>query len=170
MTRITLMPAMIKDRADAKATGRATYLGGLCKHGHGQERLTRDGSCVQCDRERRKVFSKTEIFRKRRRLYEARYRKKHSEKFLAYRREWRYGINKDTFDQQMIAQKRRCAICRTKFTRNADACIDHNHETGNVRGLLCHPCNTGLGYFRDEPIRLKSAARYLEVSNVDRER
>jgi len=40
--------------------------------------------------------------------------------------------------------------------------IDHDHETGKIRGLLCHRCNTGLGFFLDNPHFLTNAAFYLE--------
>lgn len=40
--------------------------------------------------------------------------------------------------------------------------IDHDHESGNVRGLLCHPCNVVLGFVRDNPDRLRALINYLE--------
>lgn len=52
---------------------------------------------------------------------------------------------------------RACAICQV------DECLvgDHDHETGNARGVLCRNCNVGLGYLGHDPERLESAARYL---------
>ena len=50
--------------------------------------------------------------------------------------------------------------------------IDHDHETGKERGLICGHCNTGLGFFRDNPKALRSAASYLlrppGVNDIDR--
>lgn len=60
-------------------------------------------------------------------------------------------------------QNNRCAICSHHPKRAADLVIDHNHKTGEVRGLLCSKCNTALGMFRDSPLVLEAALDYLEV-------
>lgn len=54
-----------------------------------------------------------------------------------------------------------CAVCREPFTKQPF--IDHDHETNNRRSFLCHPCNCGLGHFRDNPEYLRLAAAYLEA-------
>jgi Fe-S oxidoreductase len=51
-----------------------------------------------------------------------------------------------------------CMICG----KHAEA-IDHNHDTGELRGRLCHNCNRGLGLFADDPNLLRTAAEYLEM-------
>ena len=56
-----------------------------------------------------------------------------------------------------------CAICRSSDTRSKGRRfhIDHDHETGEVRGLLCGPCNTGIGGLNDDPDCLLTAVAYL---------
>lgn len=54
-----------------------------------------------------------------------------------------------------------CAICGGRNS-DRDLAVDHNHITGEVRGLLCTRCNMGLGYFMDNPRLLASALVYLE--------
>ena len=50
-----------------------------------------------------------------------------------------------------------CAICRQVPPTD----VDHDHNTGGVRGLLCHLCNVGVGWFRNDPERMEAAARYI---------
>lgn len=57
----------------------------------------------------------------------------------------RYGINLDEFDTMLSKQCGQCAICGT--TPNENLTVDHCHRTGNVRGLLCRPCNSRLAIF-----------------------
>ena len=45
--------------------------------------------------------------------------------------------------------------------------VDHDHETGKVRGLLCNRCNLATGLFEDSTINLRSAVRYLNFSHAD---
>lgn len=56
-----------------------------------------------------------------------------------------------------------CAICGKDIREGAKLVhIDHCHETGAIRGILCHNCNVGLGHFKDSVDRLQSAIDYLE--------
>jgi hypothetical protein len=70
----------------------------------------------------------------------------------------RYGIGADDFDRLVEAQGGVCAICGRPDPEH----VDHDHETGDVRGILCFNCNGGLGQFRDDVDALFAAAAYLE--------
>jgi hypothetical protein len=63
----------------------------------------------------------------------------------------------DTYDRQEEC----CAICK-KEIQLSESAIDHNHVTGEFRGVLCKQCNRALGMFRDSPTILRNAIDYLE--------
>lgn len=80
----------------------------------------------------------------------------------------RYGIAVEEIQKLDEAQHGCCAICGTHKSQIPHAAfkhnplvIDHDHETGTVRGLLCPTCNAGLGHFKDNPTLLFKAAAYL---------
>jgi hypothetical protein len=70
----------------------------------------------------------------------------------------RYGITAKDADAMLAAQAGVCAIC----LRAPAGHVDHDHETGAVRALLCFNCNGGLGQFKDDPAVLRAAADYIE--------
>lgn len=70
----------------------------------------------------------------------------------------KYLADDDDLRELYHKQGGRCAICQRK--RKLD--IDHDHDTDEVRGLLCGPCNRGVGLLGDTPDMLRAAARYLE--------
>lgn len=57
-----------------------------------------------------------------------------------------------------------CAICKGSLDK---PCVDHSHETGAIRGILCIPCNTGLGAFKDNTESLANAIEYLEQASYN---
>jgi len=74
-----------------------------------------------------------------------------------------YGLESKQYDDLFLKQNGSCAICGThqkdiKMALN----VDHNHNTGEVRGLLCHSCNRGIGLLKDSKDILKNAIGYLE--------
>jgi len=73
----------------------------------------------------------------------------------------KHGISEAAFHTMVEAQGGKCAICAQPPKRGR-LHIDHNHQTGAVRGLLCSPCNTGLGLFAENPQNLNSAISYLQ--------
>ena len=80
----------------------------------------------------------------------------------------RHGMTVDDYDSILISQSGSCAICKTKDPggENGRFCVDHDHKTGIVRGLLCNPCNWGIGHLRDNPEILRSAIQYLEKNRT----
>jgi hypothetical protein len=74
-----------------------------------------------------------------------------------------YGLTEQQFEDMAAAQEYKCQICFRSDSqeRYNKLTIDHCHETGKVRGLLCLRCNTALGKFGDDPRRLLRAAQYL---------
>jgi hypothetical protein len=120
--------------------------------------------------------------------YQALYRDKNREKLNAYYRDYhqrrkndpayaegrkrsmhmarkkaKYGITRDDYDAMWTAQQGACAICGCNLRETRQVDTDHDHVTGEVRGLLCNGCNTGLGSFADCPERLEAAAQYIRT-------
>ncbi len=105
--------------------------------------------------------------KKERREYLKKWRQQNPEKNDEINREWqlaRYGVTGEWYEAQMVAQGGKCAICGTtepgKGRRSKYMCVDHDHETGRVRGLLCHKCNLALGLFASSQ-NLQKAQEYL---------
>lgn len=74
-----------------------------------------------------------------------------------------YGMTADDYNLLLEHQQNRCAICGDEPNEKRLS-VDHCHETGRVRGLLCSLCNRALGGFRDDVRFLKNAIHYLERS------
>jgi hypothetical protein len=69
-----------------------------------------------------------------------------------------YGLTEERFAEMLAETGGYCPICEHAMTPPA---VDHDHETGEVRGLLCRRCNSALGMLRDDPITIERAANYL---------
>lgn len=76
-------------------------------------------------------------------------------------RRWRlqktYGLSLESFNTLLESQGNRCAICQGV----SEFCVDHDHDTGQVRGILCQSCNRALGMMKDNPSIAQQAAEYL---------
>jgi hypothetical protein len=83
-------------------------------------------------------------------------------KLLESRRKTTYGITREETIDMLLEQDFCCPIC-LKPLDLSDFCVDHNHETGVVRGLLNRGCNSALGKFDDNVATLTRAQAYLEV-------
>lgn len=74
----------------------------------------------------------------------------------------RFGITNEDYFEYLKLQCNRCAICKTPAEENKYLHVDHDHITGEIRGLLCKQCNHGLGNFRDNKKYLRYAIEYLD--------
>ena len=74
----------------------------------------------------------------------------------------KYGLSLAEYESISALQGDCCAICRRVPTEGHSLHIDHDHDTGRIRGLLCFCCNNALGDFDDDPSVLRAALRYLE--------
>ncbi len=77
-----------------------------------------------------------------------------------YRLKKEWGMSLQEYERRLLNQGGRCAICKG-VSRNRALAIDHNHLTGEIRGLLCQNCNIALGLFKDSPEMIQEALCYL---------
>lgn len=83
------------------------------------------------------------------------------------RRSWlmrSYGITPEQYDELVAQQNGACATC---LRSDLPLVVDHCHVTERVRGLLCNPCNSGIGHFREDREAMARAIRYLEANMLD---
>lgn len=73
----------------------------------------------------------------------------------------KYGMSQIDFDRLLEEQGGVCAVCSGKPSRR-NFCVDHDHASGDVRGILCGECNIGLGKFKDSVDSLEAAIEYLK--------
>lgn len=78
-----------------------------------------------------------------------------------------YGITLSEYENMLKAQNGVCAICFHVSDDGKNLCVDHNHDTGEVRGLLCSKCNTAIGLLKENTDYLLSAIKYLNYNVRD---
>ena len=136
-------------------------------------------SCKACQRTASSEWKKQNPEKSREMLYS--WRDKNMDKMTAATERWRernpekqqanarryglrrFGITPEQYDAMLASQQYSCAICRkhqTLFKRRL--AVDHNHETGKVRSLLCDNCNKGIGCLQEDPAIFTAALDYLK--------
>jgi len=124
-----------------------------------KRRISPDGlgyRCSECrtayrlkSREKRKVYA---------RKYDAEHRTENTNRHLKRT----FGITLADYDEMLEAQGGCCAICGTTPWENKQRLgVDHDHETGRIRGLLCKSCNRAIGFLQDSPELCRLAMLYL---------
>ena len=86
---------------------------------------------------------------------------------LGYNLQSKYGISLQQYRDLLEQQNHKCAICGTHDPgeHHGRFCVDHDHKTSHIRGLLCHNCNSALGNFYDCIPNLLSAVKYLQSAD-----
>jgi DNA-directed RNA polymerase subunit RPC12/RpoP len=88
--------------------------------------------------------------------------KERQKKYLAAWNRYKIsGFTQEEYDEKLKQQEYKCAICGTSDSGPMAFHADHDHKTGQKRGVLCHKCNTGLGLLKDSIEVLCSAIEYL---------
>jgi hypothetical protein len=78
-----------------------------------------------------------------------------------YKLRTQFGLTTEEYRGMITIQNNRCITCGTEFDEQIKPQVDHCHNTGKVRGLLCRPCNTSLGLLKENPETLKNLITYL---------
>ena len=99
--------------------------------------------------------------RKRLNEYQKKWSKKNPEKCRRIRIKFTHSLSHEEWQEMWDNQDGKCLICGKKFKNPSDACVDHNHETKTIRGLLCLKCNFGISNFNDNPKLTARATEYL---------
>ena len=103
-------------------------------------------------------YHKSEYFKN----YAMKYRKDPKKKKERRRRDlYVYGLTYEEYEKLLEEQNNTCKICKGVSHNGKSLCVDHDHISGKVRGLLCDKCNRGLGCYNDDISLLLEAINYL---------
>jgi hypothetical protein len=80
----------------------------------------------------------------------------------------KFGITIAERDAMLAAQGGSCLICMTTTPKGKGWCVDHDHKTGRIRGILCAHCNVFIGFCRESVIVLERAITYIEANDASR--
>ena len=116
--------------------------------------------CYHKDNKRRRKLANRERELALHKVRSDRYRVKHPRKGKNYHRLKRYGLSPERYDKMFVEQAGKCRICLRTFVGLPH--IDHDHNTGKVRGLLCRWCNSGIGFLLENEFIFGRAVAYLK--------
>lgn len=128
-----------------------------------QRRGAPDGKrtyCKKCDDARKTIWYQSN--RHKSTGYSRKWQKANPEKVLDMHLQREFGISIEDYRALFAEQSGVCAICQGPGKPEKRLSVDHNHNTGKIRGLLCDSCNHSLGLLKESPEVLRRAAEYLE--------
>lgn len=130
-----------------------------------KDNATKDGLAYECKDCRKIVAKKSrKTNSKRIREYAKKWRQDNVQYRKNYMENWRYGITPEQKKEMLEKHDGKCVISGVKFTDVNVPHVDHNHDSGKVRGLLHRDINLALGLFKDNIEWLKKAIKYLEAN------
>ena len=148
---------------------------GVCKECSSETVLRSKNLCSSCygKQEYKKTATKTRLKnyreenREKIRIRSKELRKQDIEKYKKYNLtrslKKNFGLSLEEYTALVDKQSGCCAICRKHFSElRTRLCVDHDHVTGQICGLLCDNCNKALGLFKESPVLLQSAVAYLQ--------
>jgi hypothetical protein len=168
------------ERKEAIEAGLKIYDGKLCEKHNTTQRYVTSYNCVQCTQERtnnrspeilkkyyysdkgKKYFKKyrnSEVNRAIQNRWKKKDYEKRPEQYFEYNLK-RYNITADEYWQMFEEQNGVCKVCNEE-PGDKKLAVDHCHDTGEVRGLLCSRCNTALGLLREDKNIMKSLMEYI---------
>jgi len=124
--------------------------------------------CKYCDKEKSTDDFFTKFMCKRcrtTRKYDINkvWKKKNKEKIRFDNLRYTYGITEEEYNSLFTTQQGRCKICgRHQSELESKLCVDHNHKTGQIRGLLCKKCNWALGLLNEDIQIINSMLEYID--------
>jgi hypothetical protein len=140
--------------------------GELCSHCGCQPPRPGLKTCVRCSNQSKAHHKKHRIkIAKREKLYWSKNQEKYKEKCLRNNLK-RYGLTINQFNNLNESQKGLCAIC-FRPSQNGRLHVDHDHQTGEVRGLLCWTCNVAIGAMAENIDRLYAVIAYLKSHKME---
>lgn len=127
----------------------------------------------QLTKDKRQQYGKEYRARNKERLRIKRheYLERRRANYLRHKLEVRYGLTKEQHEKLVVVSNGQCQICKGRELKQNtigvynNLSVDHDHQTGKVRGLLCNRCNTALGFFADDVNLLEAAVSYLKLTS-----
>jgi len=78
----------------------------------------------------------------------------------------KYGVSLEWIDEQLEMNNHECPLCNTKIIKGKNLAVDHCHDTGDARAVICRTCNSAMGHLKDSPELLEKAMEYLKKSGT----
>ena len=147
-----------------KGKGRGTKPASYCKDCH------QELSAAQYQKSKAKRYAQNAAWREANRetwnAYSRNWEVRNPRARLTIRLRNRYGITADDYESLLETQGDACAICGGHERNGTLFSVDHDHETGRVRGLLCRTCNAAIGLFQERIDLIEAALLYLRAGGT----